>query len=143
MASKEQVERILDRVEKAHPVDCFKKIDQIQVGIGSVLRLLHGSDRAVTAGMISDTLKISTARVAVLLKKMAARGLISKEQAATDGRVTVVRLTPEGSKTISEMQEALYAQAAHIIDTVGEERILEFITIAEEIRAAMQTKDPE
>lgn len=136
MATKEQIESVLVKMEKAHPVDFFKQIDDTNAGIGAVLRLLYAMDEDITAGKISDALNISTARVAVLLKKMVAKGLITKEPCSTDGRVTVVRLTEHGKKIISEMQADLYAQMSHIIDTVGEERILEFIAISEEIRIA-------
>lgn len=138
MATKEQIEMILEKLEKSLPDEFFKKVDETQAGIGAVLRLLNKSNDAVTAGRISEVLNVSTARVAVLLKKMVAKGLITKEQLATDGRVTVVKLTEFGLQIISEMQAEVYSQTARIIDTVGEERILEFIAIADEIKSAFK-----
>ena len=141
MATKNQIEMLLARMEKAHPDDFFKKIDDSQAGICAVLRLLQKTGKPITAGKISDVLNISTARVAVLLKKMVAKGLITKEQGVIDGRTTVVHLTESGEKTISELQTEIYNHTAYIIDTVGQERILEFITIAEEIRDASKEPD--
>lgn len=138
MATIEQVERVLKNMEKAHPIDFFKKIDETQVGIGAVLRLLNESGEIITAGKISNVLNISTARVAVLLKKMVAKGLITKEQDVSDGRVTIVKLTESGEKIASKMREDIYAKTAHIIDTVGEERLREFIAISKEIRATIK-----
>ncbi len=140
MATKEQVERMIDQWEKAFPIDFCRRVNETQAGIRAVMLLLYESDGTVTAGNISTQLNISTARVAVLLKKMVAKGLITKKQGITDGRVTVVKLTALGEQTISEMQADRYAQVSNIIDAVGEERLQIFIKIANEIRVA--TKEP-
>lgn len=136
MATAEQVANILSKMEGSHPGDFFNKIDATQVGIGSVLRLLERTEGTVTAGKISETLSISTARVAVLLKKMVSKGLITKEQNAADRRVTEVKLTKKGREHIADMNNEVYCRVAHVLDTVGEERLLEFITTANEIRDA-------
>lgn len=144
MATGEQIENILEKMEKIHPIDFFNKVDKARVGIGAVLRLLNESNElneSVTAGRISDVMNVSTARVAVLLKKMAAKGLVTREKSAEDGRVTVVTLTELGKKTVSEIQADRCAQAARIIDAVGEERISEFIAIAYDIKAAFKEPD--
>lgn len=136
MATREQIEMVLDKMEKANPVEFFKKVDETQAGVAAVLRLLYESRGVVTAGKISELLNVSTARVAVLLKKMVNKGLITKEQDVADGRVTIVKLTELGNTIVCEMREDMYAQVGHIIDVVGEERVMEFISIAEEIRVA-------
>ena len=73
--------------------------------------------------------------MAVLLKKMVAKGLIEKAQDTTDGRITVVKLTEAGIETVKRMQREMREYIGSIIDTVGEERFLEFIEISNEIRA--------
>ena len=136
MATGEQIERMLRRLEKVNPMAVFKSVDETQAGIGAVLHLLNEASETVTAGKISETLNVSTARVAVLLKKMAAKGLITKEHSATDGRITVVRLTEKGVQTIMKIQDEIYHQVGHVIDVVGEEKLIEFIQIAGEIQNA-------
>ena len=137
MATRMQIERMLEKLKHAHPDDFFKHVDETQAGIGAVLRLLYISNDTVTAGKISDELMVSTARVAVLLKKMASKGLITKEHSPIDARITLVKLTEYGAKTNEEMRDGMYQQMGIVIDTVGEERLLEFITIAEEIKNAI------
>ena len=83
-------------------------------------------------------LGVSTARVAVLLKKMAAKRLITKGHDPADARVTVVSLTEQGRESIREIEGELYRQTGLVIDRVGEERVLEFIAIAQEIQSALQ-----
>lgn len=137
MATEAQIERMLKRLERVHPVDCFKRIDEVQAGIGAVLRLLYESNEAVTAGRISEVLGVSTARVAVLIRKMVSKGLIIKEHGVMDARITIVRLTEFGTQTFEKMKEDLYRQMGIVIDTIGEERLIEFITIAEEIQGTI------
>ena len=125
-------------IHPPHPVGLLQRIDETQEGVGAVLCLLHESDETVTAGRVSEVLGVSTARVAVLLKKMAAKGLITKGHDPADARVTVVSLTEQGRESIREIEGELYRQTGLVIDRVGEERVLEFIAIAQEIQSALQ-----
>ena len=134
MANRETVEMILKKMEGSNPVDFFKSVNELQMGIGAVLQILQKSQGVVTAGQISEEMGVSTARVAVLLKKMAARGLITKEKGVMDGRVTIVRLTESGENIASKMRHQMWVQVEKIIDSIGEERVLEFIEISNEIR---------
>ncbi|MDE7310752.1 MAG: winged helix DNA-binding protein [Eubacterium sp.] len=134
MATEAQIERVLKRLEQVHPANCFKRMDEVQAGIGAVLRLLYESNEAVTAGKISEVLGVSTARVAVLLRKMVSKGLVTKEQGVMDARITIVRLTEFGMKKFKEMKDDMCEQMGMVIDAIGEERLMEFIAIAEEIQ---------
>lgn len=138
MAEKAQIELVFAKMKQARPAEFFKCMDETQAGIGAVLRLLYESSGTVTAGMISDSLQISTARVAVLLKKMSAKGLISKERGILDARTTVVCLTSFGAQVIEEIQNHIYRQIGLAIDTVGESRLLDFIATADELRSVME-----
>lgn len=134
MANRETVEMILKKMEGSNPVDFFKSVNELQMGIGAVLQILQKSQGVVTAGQISEEMGVSTARVAVLLKKMAAKGLITKEKGVMDGRVTIVRLTESGENIASKMRHEMWVQVEKIIDSIGEEKVLEFIEISNEIR---------
>ena len=141
MACKAQIELVLAKMREVYPDKFFKCMDETQAGIGAVLRLLYESDGTATAGRISDLLQVSTARVAVLIKKMSAKGLVTKERGVVDARRTIVRLTACGEQVIKEMQEMLYRQIGLAIDTVGEERLLDFIQTAKELQRAMEPPD--
>lgn len=140
MATKAQVEMVLGEFKKMHrphPSGLLQRIDERQEGVGAVLCLLSESEDTVTAGRISEVLGVSTARVAVLLKKMAAKGLITKERAPSDARVTVVTLTEQGKVVIREMEDDIFRKTELVIDQVGEERVLEFLAIAKEIQSVI------
>ena len=133
MATKEQVEAMLEKMKATRPYHFFQRLDETQAGTGAVLFLLYDANGTVSAGQISDSLKISTARVAALLKKMETKGLITREHGILDARVTIVKLTDLGSQMIQNMQAAMYQQMERILDKIGEERLLEFFEIAREI----------
>ena len=141
MATSEQIEFIEAELKKIHPVRFMKAINKTQAGIGAVLRLLYESENTVTAGSISEYMNVSTARVAVLLKKMVAKGLIEKENDAGDARVTVVRLSGYGRETVQNLKDDMYRELGEIIDKIGMERMMEFIRISGEIRDTLKVPD--
>lgn len=141
MASDEQIKWMLHKMAKSHPIEAFKYMDEVKAGIGAVLRLLYEADKPLSAGTISSKLGISTARVAVLLKKMTQKGMITKQQSPNDARVTMVELTAAGRANIERMKNELFAQMGLIIDKVGEERLKEYFEIGEEIRNIIKNHD--
>ncbi len=141
MASDEQIKWMLHKMAESHPIEAFKYMDEVKAGIGAVLRLLYEADKPLSAGTISSKLGISTARVAVLLKKMTQKGMITKQQSENDARVTMVELTSAGRANIERMKNELFAQMGLIIDKVGEERLKEYFEIGEEIRNIIKIHD--
>lgn len=138
MATKEQIEMLLLRLEEAHPTDFFRRMDETSAGIGAVLRYLYETGDNVTAGKISKFMNVSTARMAVLLKKMESKGLIIKESGVADARTTVVKLSSYGRETVENIYADMYMQIGTIIDKIGMERMMEFVSISSEIRAVVK-----
>ena len=141
MASDGQIKWMFHKMAESHPIEVFKYMDEVKAGIGAVLRLLYEADEPLSAGTISSKLGISTARVAVLLKKMTQKGMITKQQFPNDARVTMVELTAAGRANIERMKNELFAQMGLIIDKVGEERLKEYFEIGEEIRNIIKIHD--
>lgn len=138
MATDEQIRRVFQGIGKMHPEQMCKHMDETQAGLGGVMRLLYKEKEPITAGTISEKLGISTARVAVLLKKLEAKGKIRKQRDSTDARKTLVQLTDLGIEWIHETWKKIYDQMGNMIDTIGEERLMEFIEVGIEIRKIMQ-----
>ncbi|MDO4454863.1 MAG: MarR family winged helix-turn-helix transcriptional regulator [Eubacteriales bacterium] len=138
MATKTQIEMIFNKIADAIPVDFVNGFNEVQSGMLAVLRFLDECGGEATAGQISQALNISTARVSVLLRKLTDKKLITKEKDLMDGRITLVKFTELGKITISKIKENIYRQINAIIDVVGEERLLEFITVSTEIKAVLE-----
>ncbi len=133
MATEEQIRLMMELLREAGPADYFKTLDQRQMGMEAILHMLLESRKTVTAGSISEEMGVSTARVAVLLRKLAEKGLVTKETDAVDARVTVVRLTEA-----EEKRSMAVRQMGAAIDKVGMERMLEFAAVLKEIKEAMK-----
>lgn len=138
MATIEQMAKLFTEMMEAHPVRVHCHMDETASGIGAVLRFLYLKDAPVTAGQISEQLGISTARVAVLLKKMSAKNLISKTSDPVDGRVTIVQLTDCGRETIQRIWEDMCTQMEKVLDAIGEKRLMEYIETGKEIQRIVQ-----
>lgn len=138
MATQAEIELLLNQLKKAPPSDGFRNIDKSTAGIHAVLQYLYEVHETVTAGKISEKMGVSTARVAVILKKMSAKGLIEKENDVSDGRVVVVRISEYGRECAKKMKDNLYAQVAVMIDKIGMERMLEFAEISKEIHSLLK-----
>lgn len=143
MATNEQIEVLMEQLKKAPPAECFQDFDMSTAGIRAILKILNETAGKVTAGNLSEYMKVSTARIAVLLKKMEAKGLILKEHDSTDGRVIVVRLTENGKQIADEFRANLYAHIGEMIDTIGMDRMLEFAAVSKEIQLLMRKSPPE
>lgn len=138
MATAEQIKLLMELLREAGPADYFKTLDPRQMGMEAILHMLLESGETVTAGSISEEMNVSTARVAVLLRKMAEKGLVTKETDTVDARVTVVRLTEAGRKTAEEKRSMAFCQMGAVIDRVGMDRMLEFAAVLKEIKAVMK-----
>ncbi len=138
MATQEEVEELRASLERLRGDALFKRVGETGAGIGAVMRCLHRSGEPVSAGEISRDLHVSTARVAVLLKKMETRGLIERISDERDARKSVIRLSAHGAEVGEQMLRELNRQLAEVIDRIGMERVKEFIAVSGEIRAVVQ-----
>lgn len=135
MASEEQISILLEALKNAPPSQLFQSLDASTAGMRAILIYLGEEDATVTAGMVSEYMNVSTARVAVLLKKMEAKGLIEKERDPDDARKVMVRLSPSGRALAGRVHEQINAHVEAMIDRIGMERMLEFATISKEIHS--------
>ncbi len=138
MATEKQIKILLEALHKAPPSDHFQQLDKSSMGIRAILKYLSEIREQATAGEISKALGVSTARVAVLLKKMVGKGLLDKQSDPSDGRLVVVRLSPLGKDTAKQLRNEMYAQLGGLIDEIGMERMLEFAIISNEIHSVIK-----
>lgn len=138
MPSQEQIQMVFEYIRDSHSGDFFERISETTKGIAAVLGYLYDTSETVTAGQISKVMNVSTARVAVLLKKMENKGLIIKETGTNDARTTVVRLSELGIKNAERLHNEIYSQISRMIDRIGMERLMEFIAVSKEIRSIIK-----
>lgn len=140
MASPEQINYVFNKLILSQPVELLQLINGANAGIGCVLKILNESDHPITAGEISKKMNVSTARVAVLLRKMLNKNYILKESDILDARVTIVKLTDFGKQTANAMQTEMQEHLSIVIDTMGMDKINQFISLSNEIKNIAETK---
>lgn len=142
MASDQQIAAVINRLNEVDPMEFARTVNATQVGLVAVLRYLYESEGVVTAGKISEFMNVSTARVAALLKKLVAKGLVTREADLLDARITIVKITNLGVSVIQKKKEEMFQQVGTVIDRVGMERMMDFIKTLEEIKTAVKGPDP-
>ncbi len=139
--TREETEKLIHRLIESHPSELFHHIDALNAGIGCVLRYLNESGMAVSAGEISEYMKVSTARVAVVLRKMQEKNLIVKLSDPKDARKTMISLSENGRKAAQIKKEKFIDYFSHVVDRIGEERFIQFIKISEDIQSALNADE--
>ncbi len=134
MASDKEVIALLQEFSSIHPLEFLQKIDVQSMGISNVLCFLMCADHEVSAGEISEYMNVSTARVAVLLKKMSDKGLIEKQTDPSDARRVLVAITDSGKALFQEQQREILLYSGAVVDHFGVDKIQEFIGICRQIR---------
>lgn len=138
MISKERIEFIANELTKNHSTNFFKSINDLNAGIGFVLKLLYTSNNhRLSAGEICKAMGVSTARVAVILKKMEKQDLICREESILDARVTIIRLSKNGIQRAKIMKENMITHIGKVAEKIGEEKLLQFIALSQEIKNVM------
>ena len=141
MASESEIQSVLKKLDSFSFEDAAKKYNSQKEGVRAVIKLLVTERGRLTAGEISEKICISTARVAVLLKKMEAKGLITKKKSETDARVTIVEITKKGSDYADELRNSFIEILNAVIDNVGMQRMENFFIVAKEIKNQIRISD--
>lgn len=140
MTTKEEVISIIKRFYQSRLKSPMAKMDKSNFGISLVLRYLEESDRPVSAGEISRYMNVSTARVAVILRTMVEKDLIVKKDDSTDARKTLISLSEKGRERIKKTRAELLELMTEVVNTVGIERMEQFMEISEQINAVVSSK---
>ena len=119
MATEEEIEKVLYLMKESGPMKTFEKFKHNDMGIIAVLKYIYEHDSNIHSVDISKTLEISSARIAVILKKLHERGLIEKTSAKDDARAIIVKLTPQGEKLCNQRKTESIKCATNLIKEFG------------------------
>ena len=134
MADREYVLNIMQQLHHKPPDDILRKFSDDNAGIGCMLKYLYETENPVSAGEISRFMRVSTARVSVLLKKMYEKGYICRCNCSEDARRLMISLSEKGKAEYLVRQERMIEIFSNIIDRIGKEQMEEFISISNEIK---------
>ncbi|MCR5144144.1 MAG: MarR family transcriptional regulator [Lachnospiraceae bacterium] len=143
MAKEEEIQRILKWLRENPPNPMLHKINESQEGMRYVMAYLHEKGTSVTPGEISKDCEMTTARVAVVLKKLEAKGYILRETDQEDKRRSVIFLTDKGKEKTRKGFQRIYDTVGNIIDEVGMERLKAFYDTFMDIRKVLEESKKE
>ncbi|MBQ3253251.1 MAG: winged helix-turn-helix transcriptional regulator [Acholeplasmatales bacterium] len=139
MITKEEAILLLDRMKKTRPDHFFEKVNDSDEGMRFVLIYLSKHNDDVYATNIANEMHISRARMAILLKKLEAKDLISKYPSKTDKRIEVIRITDKGLEEVNRIKDNVISTIIKIVDVVGIDDINNFIDISSKIKDVLNS----
>ena len=141
MSTKKQAIEIFEKLKQNKPSEFFDEMNTLNSGMRFILICLYDAKSEIYASTLSEKMKISRARVAILLKKLLAKNFITKQMSPTDSRKEVLKITPMGINAVEEGKKQIINHIEVLIDNIGIEKLNAFIDIASEIQAVVKNKN--
>ena len=139
MVTKKQALDVLNKIRESKPTQVFQKVDETSAGMNYILIYLKEHSDDVYASTVADEMRISRARVAVLLQKLISKGLIEKQVSNSDARIDVIKLTEKGVLEVDRFKEKMVLNVIKVIEGVGLEQIYNFIETSKKIKDVLKT----
>ena len=89
----------------------------------NVLRILRGAPDGLACGEIAHRMITRDPDITRLLDRLEKRGLISRCREAKDRRAVIARITPDGLKLLSRLDEPVQAAHRKQLGHLGRERL--------------------
>lgn len=141
MNKKELLNGIIDTFTVINKSKAFHEIQESVKGEKVLLACLFQNGGECSPGKLADSLNVSAARVAAILKSLESRNYIERILDGADKRRVLVKLTEKGDKFVEELKELVLSHALTIFDRLGENDSLEFIRIVKKILETEETID--
>lgn len=138
MSTREDAKAFLDELYSNIPKSFYSKIEMTQRGFGFILDYLEQAEGEVVAGDFAKKMNVSTARVAVLLKKMEESGFVTRRTSSKDARRTVVEITPAGIAFVDDLKEQALSRVELLLEQVSKEDLDTYVRISRKISKAME-----
>lgn len=135
MNDKELATKLLKDLWDIRPNRFNNFLDEFNKGEFGLLNYIYFETKEVSAGMLSEKLKVSTARIASILNSLEAKKLIKRKIGTDDKRKVVVEITTEGKEIIKKYQEEVVNKVSYIISKIGQEKAKQYFDIMLEINS--------
>lgn len=97
------------------------------------LRYLRENGRETVPGELAKQMRISTARVAAILKSLARKKYICRTRSEKDGRSFIVRATAEGLQALERREREVHTFIEGILRKLSAEDAQTFLRLAREL----------
>ena len=142
MAKQEEVVLALELFHKNRPQKIFNEIDKTEVGVFAVIKYLYESKTTVTSADICKSLQISSARMAVLIKRLESKGLVIKMNSQFDSRTKILKLSENGEQLANEVEMKMYHTMGKIVDEFGINELKEMFEKLTKLKTILHENAP-
>lgn len=133
MKSQTSAEELIDLLIQLTHIPAHDNAEQVARGEGALLAHLALRHNGASAGELRTALDVGSSRVANALKSLESKGLVTRSNSETDGRVVKVFLTPLGRKYILSRYQLLCQQADRVVEAMGEADTAEFLRLSRKL----------
>lgn len=138
MSNREDAKEFIREFCSCAPKNFFSEVEETQRGIGFILMYLSEAKDEVVAGDLAREMSVSTARIAVLLKKMEGSELIVRYASSKDARKTVVEMTTVGKKYLDKIKEEIIRKAELLLEKIGKKELQDFLQVSYRIQKILE-----
>ncbi len=137
MNENEVADCYLKKLFDSSPKNFLQRLGDNSRGTLALLLALSKTDKEVCAGDISKKFGVSTARVAIILKKLVKKGFIETGTSLDDRRKVIVKITDAGREEVAKCETEMTNIMATLIRDVGEDDMNEFLRIFTKINGVL------
>ncbi len=142
MAKKEDIYYVLELFHNNRPQKTFEELNKSEVGLFAVIKYLYEAKTEVTSAEICKNLKMSSARMAVLIKKLEGKGLVIKTNSTRDSRAKILKLSEKGISLANDLKEKMFEVMGKVIDEFGMAELEDFFEKMGRIKSIMEQNAP-
>jgi DNA-binding MarR family transcriptional regulator len=103
----------------------------------NVLRILRGAPEGLPCGEVANRMITKDPDITRLLDRLEKRGLISRSREAKDRRTVTARITPDGLKLLSSLDEPVQTAHRKQLGHLGRNRLRELTELLQLSRAKL------
>lgn len=137
MNDEEKARHYLEVMYESRPKNFVKEVDAQSRGLQMILHFLSKSTGEVCAGDLSKKFHVSTARIAVALKKLSSKGMVETCAAEEDKRKVIVKITDAGRAEVKKSIDEMVCFMKFLLQGIGEDDLKEFLRIFAKINALL------
>lgn len=126
-------EELIDLQSKLLKIPASQRLASLAEGELFVLNYLQRHQNTAHPKELSQGLVVSTARIAALLNRMEAQGIITRTPDPADNRQVIVTLTQAGRRMIRRKRAEIVALAARTLELLGPEDAQAYLRIQAKI----------
>lgn len=133
MCYKALAEELLDIRVKSLRTRYSKSQSKLDHGTSFALNYLHAHGEGLHPKEISDSMGVTTARIAALLNHMEEQGFIERTSDHKDSRRVLVTLTDLGRKRSREIRMESLTNTTKMLEALGPDDAREYVRISKKI----------